>query len=231
MPQFDNQTEPIKLPSPIPASKAIPEFYSKAQRWVGKENKPVVSNYTVNHDVKVCMSFLDSFTTGYFLETWSDAQVTVFDENHSTINWLTKPDMAHLRDSEQGRTLPNPAGHTNQHFAWIGQWAIEVPKGYSVLITHPFNRFDLPFTTMSGIVDADTFQSAGNIPFYLRSNWEGIIPAGTPFAQIIPFKRDDWKSEIGTTKDINKVAQQVFDSRRVLSGMYKKQHWVRKSFE
>jgi hypothetical protein len=231
IPTFNGQTEQIKLPAPIPAAKSIPEFYSKAKRWMGEENKPKILNYQVNHDVKACVSFLDSFTHGYFLTTWTDAQVNSIDETVSNINWLTTPDMITLRTAELATTLPIPAGHTNQQFAWIGQWGIEVPKGYSVLITHPLNRFDLPFTTLSGIIDGDTYHSAGNLPFFIKSGWEGVIPAGTPFAQVIPIKRDDWVSEIGTSKDINKIAQQAYDSRRVISGLYKKKYWSRKSFE
>jgi hypothetical protein len=231
MPTFNGQTEQIKLPAPIPAAKDIPEFYSKAKRWMGEDNKPTILNYQVNHDVKACVSFLDSFTQGYFLTTWTDVQVNSIDDDTSNINWLTTPDMIALRPAELAKTLPVPAGHTSQQFAWIGQWGIELPKGYSVLITHPFNRFDLPFTTLSGIIDADTYHSAGNLPFFLKSGWEGIIPAGTPFAQVIPIKRDNWVSEIGTDKDTNKVAQQAYDSRRVISGLYKKKYWSRKSFE
>ena len=28
--------------------------------------------------------------------------------------------------------------------------------------------------------------------------FEGMIPAGTPMAQVIPFKREDWKMTIGS---------------------------------
>jgi len=31
-----------------------------------------------------------------------------------------------------------------------------MPAGYSLLITHPFNRHDLPFVTLTGLVDADS---------------------------------------------------------------------------
>ena len=36
-------------------------------------------------------------------------------------------------------------------------WTIEAPEGYSVLFTHPVNRFDLPFTTLTGMVDCDRY--------------------------------------------------------------------------
>ena len=36
-------------------------------------------------------------------------------------------------------------------------WTFEMPAGYSLLITHPFNRHDLPFVTLTGLVDADSY--------------------------------------------------------------------------
>src|SRR5215475_8103617 len=36
-------------------------------------------------------------------------------------------------------------------------WTIEAPEGYAVLLTHPLNRVDLPFTTLTGIVDCDRY--------------------------------------------------------------------------
>jgi hypothetical protein len=48
----------------------------------------------------------------------------------------------------------------------------------------------------SGIMDTDMWKHAGRIPFFIRKDFEGIIPKGTPFAQIIPISRDDWEKEI-----------------------------------
>ena len=36
-------------------------------------------------------------------------------------------------------------------------WTIEAPKGYALYFTHPANRFDLPITTLSGLVDCDRY--------------------------------------------------------------------------
>ena len=74
---------------------------------------------------------------------------------------------------------------------FINPWRIKVPAGYSVLLTQPFNRPDLPFTCFSGLVDCDRFETTINLPFL----WTGpvgqhLLPAGTPIAQIIPIRRD-----------------------------------------
>ena len=37
---------------------------------------------------------------------------------------------------------------------------IELPPGYSLLVTHPINREDLPFTTLTGLVDVDLYSMA-----------------------------------------------------------------------
>lgn len=223
----------VKLPVPIPANKALPEWWSKAERWTGEEPTPKIRDYGANHGVKKCLSFMDSLTSGYFLTTWTDIQIEVSPNNaaESNLHWLVQPDPLKVRPLNQGATLPRPAGHGQTPYAWIGQWGIQVPKGYSVLITHPFNRFELPFTTMTGIVDSDVYFSAGNIPFFVKSGWEGILPAGTPIAQVIPFKRDEWESTIGTDEDTNKLIQQSFDTRRLLSGLYAKSLWSKKTFK
>ena len=93
-----------------------------------------------------------------------------------------------------GHTMPRPAGHLNNHLIWLPQWGWKTPRGYSTLVTHPFNRFDLPFTTTTAIIDSDKYWGAGNIPFFLKDGFEGIIPKGTPYVQIIPIKRKKWLS-------------------------------------
>ena len=36
-------------------------------------------------------------------------------------------------------------------------WTIEAPEGYALLFTHPVNRFGLPFTPLTGLVDCDRY--------------------------------------------------------------------------
>jgi hypothetical protein len=36
-------------------------------------------------------------------------------------------------------------------------WTLEVPEGWQILVTHPLNRPDLPFQTLSGVVSAARF--------------------------------------------------------------------------
>lgn len=220
----------INLPAPSPSIKFVPEWYNKSERWL-RADGPVVQNYSANQGVKHCVPFLESMTSGYIFELWTDVQVTLKENGDPYFTWMSQPDPILVRDQDSGALIPRPVGHHGLHLSWVGQWGMKLPKGYSYLLTHPANRFDLPFTTLTGIVDGDTFMAAGLIPFFVREGFEGIIKAGTPIAQIYPFKRDDWKSELGGTSLRQEVIQQAYDSRRVVGGLYKKIHWKRKKYE
>lgn len=220
----------INIPAPAPSSRYVPEWYNKSERWI-RADGPKIENYGANHGLKHCVPFLEVMTSGYTLELWTDIQVSLKEDNEPYFNWMSQPDPMMIRDQDSGSLVPRPAGHHPLHLAWVGQWGIKLPKGYSYLLTHPANQFDLPFTTLSGIVDGDSFFAAGLIPFFIKEGFEGIIKAGTPIAQIYPFKRDEWKSELGDNEARQELLQQAYDSRRKLGGLYKKEHWTRKKYE
>jgi hypothetical protein len=127
--------------------------------------------------------------------------------------------------------FPVPHGYLDRHFHWYPNWAPEVPEGYSVLYVNPINRFDLPFITTSAIIDNDKMNTPGLIPFFLRDDFEGKIPKGTPYLQLIPYKREDWKMEISADEnEINKKDYELENRRSRLFGYYKKYAWRRKEY-
>jgi hypothetical protein len=89
-----------------------------------------------------------------------------------------------------------PKGYSTQPYKFNSKWSIKTPKGYSALFVHPLNRGDLPFYTLSGFVDTDDYNVPVNFPFLIREDFEGIIPMGTPIAQVIPIKRESWTHEV-----------------------------------
>jgi hypothetical protein len=95
---------------------------------------------------------------------------------------------------------------------------VELPEGYSALYTQPFNRFELPFLTTSGIVDNDKVHLPGTMPFFVLKGVAGILPAGTPYAQIIPFKREHWESEV----DVSLAQAEMSAKNRRNSERYRK---------
>jgi hypothetical protein len=86
----------------------------------------------------------------------------------------------------------------------------------------------LPFQTFSGVVDTDSYTMPVNFPFLLRKDFEGVIPKGTPIAQVIPIRRDSWTSE--KTQYLEKNRFMLDDLRSTLSRAYKERFWNRKEY-
>jgi hypothetical protein len=223
-----------------PAKSFIPEWYKDSSRYVGNNDKLQVSlDGNSNPGIKLCSPFLDSLTTGYIATLWQDIYVEKT-ELGSSIRWRPSQHEKHIESSDSpvnerprrngpAEHLPTPAGHQEQHFAWLHPYTFELPEGYSAIVTHPLNRFDLPFTTLSGVVDADLFPMVpGNIPFFLQKGFNGVIPKGTPFAHVFPYKRDKWSMSISKVLQ----ARAFFDGNidRSQLGYYKKKYWNRKNY-
>jgi hypothetical protein len=184
------------VPPPRPAKCFIPQMYKEAKPI--NLNKVSASEILQNppKSVKMCYPFLDAYTAGYIQETWCDIH---FEIKNGEI-YYAYPSEIDIVSSRESAFSQNNYGGTGFHpveFLWRRYWIPKVPRGYSVLITHPLSRFDLPFYTLSGVVDSDNFYHSptGQIPFYLKDDFSGVIPCGTPMYQIIPIKRDTWKSK------------------------------------
>jgi hypothetical protein len=116
---------------------------------------------------------------------------------------------------------------TEWEFAWNMPWSFEMPEGYSALLTTPLNRPDLPFVNASGITDMDKFPLSGVATFCVNESFEGVIPAGTPYLQIIPIKRTDFVLEID--QDLREHETKRYDIS-LEEGVYKKKWWEKKSY-
>jgi len=215
----DDDLKYVEIPKP--AKNFIPDWW-KDQEFLIKDSDNVFGDLSF----KACVPFLDSLTNGYMVYTSQDILVKIENKNPSMF-WKTTPRPVLVRNQKEN--LPVPIGHYETHFAWDLPYGYQLPKGYSILITHPLNRFDLPFTTVSGIID-DSVPWGGRFTFWLKKDFEGVIPKGTPIAQIIPIKRDSWKSE--RADNLIEYAKIKYHKKSsVFSGYYKKIIHKKKSFE
>ena len=190
---------------PTPASQSIPDWYKKTASYLshGKVPKPAPegSPQETSATIKRCMPVFDALTAGYILYT----SVDVYVEEQDGAPYYSWPDAEMLTFHPIEQAKDHPANTGNPFPKWNNPWAIKTPKGYSVLITHPFHR-ESAFTTLDGVVDTDTYTSPILFPFTLNDpKFKGIIPAGTPMAQVIPFKREDWVMKMGGEKEIAEV--------------------------
>jgi len=226
--------ESISKPSPI--SKLIPSWYRKADRFAKMPN----GEYAIGPDEgkiptwKACPAIFDIMSSGYSLLTPCDIEFFIDNDGNiaAKIEDILCKDFINRRDPMP--QFEHPQGYYRHHFAWFPDWSVKVPKGYSVLYASPFNRYDLPFMTVSGIIDNDNVNLPGSMPFFIREGWVGIIPAGTPYAQMIPFLREDWKSEISSPPIDDMIKRSMENSKlyRVPNGgIYKNKIWSKRSYE
>jgi hypothetical protein len=147
-----------------------------------------------------------------------------------TINWTGSEFPPKLRDNVADLKLV-PAGHHPTEFIWQTGIANTVPLGYSVLLTHPLNRHDLPFTTLSGVVDGGLVMNPrGQIPFFVKEGFEGIIPQGTPIIQLIPYRQENWVHK-KTKGLLKKSDEHNAKTSALIYGWYKKTFWTRKKYD
>jgi len=217
------------LSIPVPAKQNIPEWYKKSSMY---ENGDILSaDLGTNLTFKACTPFLETFTSGYLITTHQDILVRHIQSDTGEVvprfSWTTSNSPLIYRSEKTD--FPHPEQCFPISLAWIFGFGFRLPKGYSAIFTHPFNRFDLPFTTATGIVD-EGIDWAGKIPFWINKNFEGIIPMNTPFAQIIPFKRDDWKSTLATELE-EEAYKNMKNKTRFANGFYKKFINIKKTFE
>lgn len=215
------------LGQPIPIKKLLPEWYRTSETTIpGDEGEESAG-------LKKCVPFLDAMISGYSLVTPVDIFVSETESGELKVGWNSPDEFAdfiHERPKESAAKLPRPAGHHPNHLAWRGSWGFKTPRGWSVLVTHPLNRFDLPFTTTSGIIDSDNYSTSGNLPFFIKKGFTGVIPAGTPIAQLIPIKRTKWNS-VSNNRGLQYLESLQGETVRTVGKSYKKLFWTRKNYD
>jgi len=223
---FSNTNSIKDLGKPTPIKRLLPEWYKRAEaHFIDKRNGEQAPG------LKACVPYMDVMISGYAVVTPFDIYVSKTESGELKIGWNGPEDSSSFvgeRPMELGHTMPRPAGHLPNHLSWKGEWGWKAPRGWSILLTHPYNRFDLPFTTTSGLIDSDKFWANGNIPFFLKEDFVGTIPAGTPIAQLIPVKRAAWKAIYDQSKLDEYVRQG--EAARIKETSYKRKSWVRKEY-
>ena len=218
------------LEKPKPAKNYIPEWYKKAKPNNNPENKAMPSlDTTPVSTIKKCMPVFDMMTAGYIIETPYDIYVRRID-GKPYFQWGAN-DAIVFQAVEQFQNHPS-FRELNYAVRINIPWSIKTPKGWSIMVMQPQHHELSPIECASGIVDTDDFSIPFNMFLKLRDpNFEGMIPAGTPFLQIIPFKREAWESELGGEKERKKFNSDMSKFGRVFFDRYKKFWWVKKEYK
>ncbi len=217
---FTNTLGAADIYEPKPASSFVPDWYKDMSSYINGEKEPK-GDGTTSATIKRCMPVFDSIVGGYIIPTPVDIWISQRD-GQPYYEWPSFGPIQ-FHPIEQAPNHPNRGGHNTSYPKWINPWAIKTEPGYSVLFVQPFHRESV-FTILPGVVDTDKYDAPVNFPFVLNDiNYKGIIPAGTPMAQVIPFKRESWKMQMGDSnvfdeqnKTTIKLRTKFFDSYKTL---------------
>lgn len=233
---------------PSSTQKEIPKWYKEADRFAKMPNgeylkapkevcpfpkEGTTDDYGKIPTWKACPAIMDAFSTGYVLKT--PCELTFFKNTKGIIN--VKIDDDKYKDFCTQRPpmaqFEHPKGFYTHHFAWNSDWGLELPEGYSALFMTPMNRFDLPFLNTTGVVDSDKVHILGSFPFFIANDWEGTLPAGTPYMQILPFKRENWEQKVEILDEFEiygKIVDNAKFYRQPDGGIYKNKIWSRREY-
>tara|TARA_R110000822_G_scaffold123076_1_gene257403 strand:- start:960 stop:1706 length:747 start_codon:yes stop_codon:yes gene_type:complete len=225
---------------PKPIKLNIPDWY-KRLKHTGEDQT-----------IKGCIPFLDTLITGYVLSIpqesyfhWGyDKQNNKEYQGHrfafhdsftgevNLNNSQTKEKEAHGPQQIQGSDLNNKSKFPVCKF--LNPWTIETPPGYSCLLVSPLNNSDKRFSIITGIVDTDTYETPINFPFIINKKIiednKITIKQGTPYVQVIPFKRDNWKMKV-EQESINKGFSFNLNFSTTLYQRYKNKIWKKKNYK
>jgi hypothetical protein len=212
------------LPRPIPAVRGLPDWFKdmpqKAFSPIKGEEVPTI---------KKCPPVIDAMTYGFLMPLACDLKVEngefswdrdvppgIADYSRSPINFHDGSQVAGTPFFDEDRFI----------IKFNNFWTIELPPGYSLLVVHPINRDDLPFTTLAGLVDVDRYSlSFVHFPARWRDvAFNGTLPKGTPVAQCLPIRRESWTETFETvTGALAERFREVGDAVTEGTGLYRHQ--------
>jgi len=181
------------LPRPFPAVEGLPDWFKKMPQ------RAFSTTLQAEHStVKKCPPFIDAMTCGFLMPLIADLRV-----ENGTFAWdrdvpagaFANYSRSPINFHDNNQVIGTPFFDQDRFvIKFANYWTVELPPGYSLLITHPVNRFELPFVTLTGLVDCDRYKDNFiSFPVHWRDcEFNGLLPKGTPVAQCIPVKRDSW---------------------------------------
>lgn len=232
----------LKEDYPIPTKLNIPEWFKKLEHSILKKT------------VKGCMPFLDSLTAGYLLKMPQDFYVrhNVDNENERGEKFKDSFQTFGLHDQAQfliARSFNLNSGLDNHSldqltgspyieknknlpfYKILNPWKIKTPQGYSCLFVPPLNNCDDRFAIIPAIVDTDSFPNEINFPIVINGDkypvLEDTIKKGTPYVQVIPFKRENWKMATFPRKQKEIQNSRLFYGLKLFN-IYKEKYWNKK---
>lgn len=210
-----------KYKLPQPASKYIPQWYQDTDLRPFDERP-------LDKSVRGCMPFMEALTFGWIIPVPVDISVTR-NEDGIRVEWtdpVFKPMGSHDKKQVGGNDI---FPHSGEVLKFNLPYLLRTPKGVSTLYMPPLNRIETRIRPFSGVVDTDEYVNQTNIPaLLLDEDFEGIIEAGTPLVQVIPFERQSLVNESNTRSATEKEEEWISrtsDTVGAVDAFYKEEVW------
>jgi len=212
---------------PKPSSEFLPNWYKKTDSYINGK-KDIFIDLQPMGTIKKCIPVFDAITSGYIIPTHQDIFVKKNEKgeqelfaNNESIGWHSALQAPYHPKRKELSKLPK----------WNNPWAIKTEPGYSCLFIPPVHDGNLYFSILEGIVDTDNYFSPVNLPFFLNdTKFEGIIPAGTPMVQVIPFKRESWVMNFGNENNKEEIKKNSLFLNSQFFNRYKTMFWSKKTY-
>lgn len=218
------------LPRPVPAKTALPDWF-KAMPLRAFDADLGAEVMTV----KKCPPFVDAMTYGFLMPLPCDVAVS---GGRFTWDWdlpatLTgRHSRAPMAFHLNSQALGSPFFEDDRALVKFNSfWTIELEPGWSLLCSHPANRPDLPFVSVTGLVDADRYADnfVNFVARWLDPDYEGRLEAGTPVAQCLPVRRETFDYAYEPLHDESDARFRALREEVTAGpGVYRREHRVRK---
>lgn len=234
---FEELFKELGVPRPEPAIKHFPKWFKDMPRFFSDNHVGDVPTREFG-TIRDCPAVNDAMSFGYTLFLPCDIFI---DATGDEVRYDTGLFGSGSRIEDAGFhpiTVHDPLATAHyramfdfhpQTLKWQTYWGVKTDEGYSTMFIHPIHRNDLPFYSVTAIVDTDKFATRNPYAFFIKSGFKGVLQRGTPMLQVIPFKREEWNMEITEPdgSDYHRSQQQIAS---VFTQPYKRLFWQRKKF-
>lgn len=216
---------PKEVPGPIAMSELVPQWWRKMDEFL-----PDDGNFPMR-TVKGCRPFMDQMVAGWALTLPQKLHFKAdSEEDGGFVQWSWadqfggQPMSHHGNEQFSSEVAKPPYIKLNMAFG------IRTPPGWSMMFLPLWmHNTELPFSPVPALVDTDSYAAVVNLPcIWEKRPWEGVIDAGTPVAQVIPIKREDWRATERDWKDSQAESDTM--KVRLFDRFYKRQSWHKKSW-
>ena len=175
---------------PAPHAPALPDWLRTMPRTAPSPLHPAPVR-----TVKQCPPFIDAMTHGFVIPLACDVRI-----GGGTLSWdwdlpplaAGQHPRAPLSFHSAAQVEGTPFRDGDQVIVKFNSfWTVSLEPGWSLFVTHPVNRADLPFRLLTGLVDADRFNAVSLLfpAVWTDPGFEGVLPRGMPIAQCFPVPR------------------------------------------